>query len=108
MLMPKAFSMRRAISGDREDLAFSRSERVARRTPRISAALVTLSPRSSTISVRMKSPGWEGVMNAFMLLSGICGGGLGTGVYAGEIANLTRTIEAETAPLVRQIMPSHR
>ena len=51
-----------AISGDREDLELRRSESVARRTPRTSAALVTLSPKSSMISVRMKSPGWEGVI----------------------------------------------
>ena len=60
MLTPNAFSTRSAISGDNALRQFRRSETVARRTPKISAAFVTVSPNSSTISVRMKSPGCEG------------------------------------------------
>ena len=54
---PNAFSMRRAISGDREALPARRSDRVARRTFRMVAALDTLKPRASMISVLIRSPG---------------------------------------------------
>src|SRR5271157_1158981 len=57
---PNAFSMRRAISGVNAALAWRRSESVARRTFRISAAFDTLRPRASTISVLIRSPGWGG------------------------------------------------
>ena len=69
ILTSKAFSMRSAISGDNAALPFSRSESVARRTPRISAAFVTFKPSSSMTSVRMKSPGWEGVMFTLIVRS---------------------------------------
>ena len=62
MLTPKAFSIRSAISGDSAALPFSRSDSVARRTPRIAAAYVTFRPNSSITSKRTNSPGWEGVM----------------------------------------------
>src|ERR1700690_3738304 len=55
-----AFSMRKAISGVRAALPRRRSESVARRTFKISAAFDTLRPRASMISVLMKSPGWGG------------------------------------------------
>ena len=69
MLVPKAFSTRNAISGDRDDLELRRSESVALRTPRAFAAFATLSPKSYMISVRMKSPGWEGAI--LTLISGV-------------------------------------
>src|SRR5580698_9996663 len=55
-----AFSIRSAISPDRSALPFSRLERAGRETRRTLAAAVTDKPRGSTISVRMKSPGWGG------------------------------------------------
>src|SRR2546427_13006795 len=57
---PNAFSMRRAISGVSAAFAWRRSESVARRTFRISAAFDTLRPRASMISVLIRSPGWGG------------------------------------------------
>src|SRR6266853_2931893 len=57
---PNAFSMRKAISGVSVALPWRRSESVARRTLRISAAFDTLSPRASMISVLISSPGWGG------------------------------------------------
>src|SRR5205807_2153433 len=57
---PNAFSIRRAISGVSAALPCRRSESVARRTFKISAAFVTLRPRASTISVLIRSPGWGG------------------------------------------------
>src|ERR1035437_3501416 len=57
---PNAFSMRRAISGVNAALAWRRSESVARRTFRTSAASDTVRPRASIISVLIKSPGWGG------------------------------------------------
>src|ERR1700689_496052 len=57
---PKAFSMRSAISGGSAALPRRRSESVARRTFKISAAFDTLRPRASTISVLIRSPGWGG------------------------------------------------
>src|SRR6202521_3869213 len=57
---PNAFSMRRAISGVSAALPCRRSESVARRTFKISAAFDTLRPRASTISVLIRSPGWGG------------------------------------------------
>ena len=42
MSIPKAFSSRSAISGDSEDFSLTNSDKVARRTPRISAALAIL------------------------------------------------------------------
>lgn len=62
MLTPNACSIRNAISGDSEALPFSRAESVARRTPRISALLVTLKPSVSSNSVWMNLPGCDGVM----------------------------------------------
>src|SRR5579862_6873685 len=57
---PNAFSMRSAISGVSAALPCRRSESVARRTFKISAALDTLRPRTSMISVLISSPGWGG------------------------------------------------
>src|ERR1700735_1307550 len=57
---PNAFSMRKAISGVRAALPCRRSESVARRTFKISAAFDTLRPSASRISVLIKSPGWDG------------------------------------------------
>src|ERR1022692_5332672 len=57
---PNAISMRRAISGVSAALAWRRSESVARRTFRTSAAFDTLRPRASMISVLITSPGWGG------------------------------------------------
>src|SRR5664279_2438815 len=57
---PNAFSMRRAISGVSAALPCRRSESVARRTFKISAAFDTVRPRASTISVLIRSPGWGG------------------------------------------------
>src|SRR5712692_10906615 len=57
---PNAFSMRRAISGVNAALPWRRSESVARRTFKISAAFDTLRPRASTISVLIRPPGWGG------------------------------------------------
>src|SRR5271165_4719216 len=57
---PNAFSMRRAISGVSAALPCRRSESVARRTFRISAAFDTLRPRASMTSVLIRSPGWGG------------------------------------------------
>src|ERR1035437_4956848 len=65
---PNAFSMRRAISGVNAALEWRRSESVARRTFRISAALDTLRPRASMISVLIRSPGWGG---SFMGIAGL-------------------------------------
>src|SRR5258708_8511101 len=60
MSEPNAFSMRRAISGVSAALPCSRSESVARRTFKISAAFDTLSPRASMTSVLIRSPGCGG------------------------------------------------
>src|SRR5208283_3054968 len=57
---PNAFSMRSAISDVRADLPLRRSDSVARRTCRISAALVTLRPSASMTSVLIRLPGWGG------------------------------------------------
>src|SRR2546430_2214753 len=57
---PNAFSMRRAISGVRAALPRRRSESVARRTFKISAAFDTLRPRASMTSVLIRAPGWGG------------------------------------------------
>src|ERR1035437_3907870 len=65
---PNAFSMRRAISGVSAAFACRRSESVARRTFRISAAFDTLRPRASMISVLIRSPGWGGF---FMGMQGL-------------------------------------
>src|SRR5437870_8135807 len=65
---PNAFSMRRAISGVSAALPCRRSESVARRTFKISAALDTLRPRASTTSVLIRSPGWGGF---FMGIAGL-------------------------------------
>ena len=66
MLTPKAFSMRRAISGESEALPFSSAESVALRTPRMSAALVTLRPNSQRPR-RGEVARWEGVMFAWLI-----------------------------------------
>ena len=52
---PKAFSMRKAMSGVRADFLWSKSDNVARRTLRISAAFFTVRPSSSMISVLIRS-----------------------------------------------------
>src|SRR5271157_734982 len=65
---PNAFSMRRAISGVNAALARRRSESVARRTFRISAAFDTLRPRASMISVLIRSPGWGGFFMGIRVL----------------------------------------
>src|SRR6266446_2967967 len=57
---PNAFSMRRAIFGVSAALPCRRSESVARRTFKISAAFDTLRPRAWMISVLIRSPGWGG------------------------------------------------
>src|ERR1700680_4702255 len=57
---PNAFSIARAISGVSAALPRRRSESVARRTFKISAAFDTLMPRASMISVLIRSPGWGG------------------------------------------------
>src|SRR5260370_38625312 len=58
---PNAFSMRRAISGVSAALPCRRSESVARRTFKISAAFDTLRPRAWMISVLIRTPGWGGI-----------------------------------------------
>src|ERR1022692_2874118 len=65
---PNAFSMRRAISGVSAALPWRRSESVARRTFKISAAFDTLRSRASMISVLIRSPGWGGF---FMGIAGL-------------------------------------
>src|SRR5271157_6123612 len=65
---PNAFSMRRAISGVNAALPCNKSESVARRTFKSSAAFDTLRPRASTISVLIRSPGWGGF---FMGIAGL-------------------------------------
>src|SRR5256885_6542862 len=63
---PNALSIRKAISGVSAALPCSRSESVARRTFKISAAFDTLSPRASMTSVLIRSPGCGGF---FMVIS---------------------------------------
>src|ERR1700686_1175429 len=63
---PNAFSMRRAISGVSAALPRSRSESVARRPFKSSAAFDTLRPNASMISVLIRSPGWGG----FFIITG--------------------------------------
>src|ERR1035438_7648228 len=65
---PKAFSMRRAISAVKAALPRRRSERVARRTFKTSAAFETLRPRASITSVLMRSPGWGGFFMSIVRL----------------------------------------
>src|SRR5580658_10892981 len=65
---PNAFSMRRAISGVSAALPCRRSESVARRTFKMSAAFDTLRPRASMTSVLIRSPGWGGF---FMGMAGL-------------------------------------
>src|SRR5262245_53002357 len=60
MLTPNAFSMRNAISGDKEERSFSSVDNAARVTPSALAAAVTESPSGSTISARTKPPGCGG------------------------------------------------
>src|ERR1035441_4232751 len=57
---PNAFSMRSAMSGVRADLPLRRSESIARRTCKISAAFDKLRPRASMTSVLIRLPGWGG------------------------------------------------
>jgi hypothetical protein len=61
MLTPKAFSIRKAISADNAARPLNRAERAGRVTPSTLAASVTDSLWGSTISARMKRPGWEGL-----------------------------------------------
>src|ERR1035437_8907280 len=65
---PNAISMRRGISGVRADLAWRRSESVARRTFRISASFNTLRPRASMTSVLIRSPAWGGFFMGMAIL----------------------------------------
>src|ERR1017187_6009897 len=60
--------MRRAISGVSAALAWRRSESVARRTFRISAAFDTLRPRAPMISGLIRSPGWGGCFMGIRVL----------------------------------------
>src|ERR1035441_7468662 len=60
ILIPKAFSMRRAISPERLALPFRRLDKAGRETCSAGAASVTDRPAGSMISVRMKSPGCGG------------------------------------------------
>src|SRR6202050_2023174 len=60
MFGPNAISMRRALSGVSAALPCRRSESVARRTFKISAAFETLRPRALMTSVLIRSPGWGG------------------------------------------------
>jgi hypothetical protein len=52
--------MRSAISPDKPALPFSKLDNVGRETPSAVAAAVTVNPAGSTISVRIKFPGWGG------------------------------------------------
>ena len=54
--------MRSAMSPERSALPLSKLESAGRET-RSAAAAVTDRPAGSTISVRMKSPGWGGFFN---------------------------------------------
>src|SRR5579863_4803352 len=65
---PNAFSIRSAISAVSAALPWRRSESVARRTFKISAAFDTLRPRASMTSVLIRSPGWGGF---FMGMAGL-------------------------------------
>src|SRR5882724_3386008 len=69
ILTPKAFSIRKAISGDKAAWQFTRSDSVARRTPKISAARATDRPSSASISSRMNSPGCDGFMPTLVISS---------------------------------------
>ena len=60
-------------------------ESVALRTPRIPAACVTFKPSSSMTSVRMKSPGWEGVIFTLIPRSAIIA--VGASVCARDYAS---------------------
>lgn len=66
ILKLNAFSICKAISGESVAFSFSKSERVARRTPNTLAASVTLKPSSSIISVLINVPGWDGFMPILM------------------------------------------
>src|ERR1700691_1554228 len=63
---PKAFSMRSAMSPERDALPFSRLDSAGRETFSAAAAAVTDSPAGWMISVRMKSPGWGGFFMGMM------------------------------------------
>src|ERR1700722_1757273 len=56
---PPGFS-RSAISPESPAFPLSRLDNAGRETPSASAAAVTVNPAGSTISVRIKSPEWEG------------------------------------------------
>src|ERR1041385_17361 len=68
MFTPKAFSIRSAISGDRDVFSFTRSESVARRTPSTSTPELTLRPCGSRISSRMNAPGCGGFIPTFAIV----------------------------------------
>src|ERR1035437_761974 len=57
---PKAFSMRSAMSPERSALPLRRLDSAGRETRSATAAAVTDRPAGWMISVRMKSPGWDG------------------------------------------------
>src|SRR5271157_4001597 len=63
---PNALSMRRAIAAVKAALPRRRSERVARRTFKTSAAFEMLRPSASITSVLMRSPGWGGFFIGIM------------------------------------------
>src|SRR5713226_8423397 len=87
---PNAFSMRRAISGVSAALPWRTSESDARRTFRISAALDTVRPKASMISVLIRSPGWGGLFMGIAILLVLV-------VIAGSVR---RFAEAENQPPV--------
>src|SRR5271156_2777835 len=69
MFTPKAFSIRRAISGYTAALPLTTSDSVARRTPRASAAPLTERPSSPRTSSRMKTPGWACLIRIAVITS---------------------------------------
>ncbi len=60
IFMPKAFSMRSAMSPDRLAFRLSKLDSVGRETRSAAAAAVTERPAGAMISVRIKSPGCGG------------------------------------------------
>src|ERR1700676_4187011 len=60
IFIPKAFSMRSAMSPERCALPLSKLDSAGRDTRSAAAAAVTVSPAGSIISARMNSPRWGG------------------------------------------------
>ncbi len=79
---PNAFSIRIAMSPLRSTLALSNQDRAWRDTPSTLAALVTLSPLASMISVRITSPGCGGL---YIGLPSSC---LSASMFSGWVAGL--------------------